>query len=182
MAKEHIIVSERKRPFWQVFIASFIFTIAIALLLWIIYKTFLRPEVYLASLSLSKIVLYLFVFGTFFCFRNSVYINLKQSRFRSTFEIGPIKLGQWKTINNYEYVSVFQQPLANGDVIFEVNLWYDKNKHWELYEKNNAREAFAIGYEISEYLQIDLLDATVPNAYKFMDKTLLRQQINESTT
>lgn len=182
MAKEHFIVSEHKRPFWQVFIASFIFTIALALLLWIIYNTFLKPEVYLATISLSKIVFYLFALGTFFCFKNSVYIDLKQSRFRSTFEIGPIKLGQWKTINNYEYVSVFQQPLLNGAVVFEVNLWYDKNKHWELYEKNSAREAFAIGYEISEYLQIELLDATVPNAYKFMDKTLLRHQINGTTS
>ena len=182
MVKEHIIISERKRPFWQVFVASFIFTIAFALLIWVIYKTFLRPEVYLATLRLSKTVLYLFVFGTFFCFRNSVYIDLKQSRFRPTFEIGPIKLGQWKTITNYEYVSVFRQPLVNGAVIFEVNLWYDKNKHWELYEKNNAREAFNIGYEISENLQIELLDATVPNEYKFIDKKLLRQQMNGLTT
>ncbi len=178
MADAHIIVSGSKRPFWQIFIASLIFTFAAVLLLWIIYNTFLRPEIYLTSIISSRVVIYLIAIGTFFSFRKSVYIDLGQSRFRSTFEIGPVKLGQWKTIHSYEYVSVFHQPLKNGDRIFEVNLWYDTNKHWELYEKNNAKEAFEIGYEISEYLQIDLLDATVPNDFRFIDKSLLRQKIN----
>lgn len=178
MANAHIIVSGSKRPFWQIFMASLIFTLATALLFWIIYNTFLRPEVSLTSLKSSRIVIYLVGIGTLFCFKKSVYIDLSQSRFRSTFEIGPLKMGQWKTIQSYEYVSVFHQPLINGDKIFEVNLWYDTNKHWELYEKNNAKEAFQIGYEISEYLQIDLLDATVPNNFRIIDKSLIKQKID----
>jgi len=62
-----------------------------------------------------------------------------------------------------------------GKKIFEVNLWYDKNKHWELYEKHDFAEAFAIGFEISELLNIDLLDATKPNNYKWVDKESLKK-------
>mgnify|MGYP000353802373 CR=1 FL=1 len=54
--------------------------------------------------------------------------------------------------------------------IFEVNLWYDRNKHWELYEKYNFEDAFKIAFELSELLNIDLLDATVPNNFKWIDK------------
>lgn len=170
MDNPHMIVSENNRPFWQMPIASLFFTAAIAVLLWILFHMEWSNWGLLRNTYLLKITMYLLALGTAFCFQKSVYIDLKNSRFRSTFEIGPLKLGQWKTITNFEYVSVFQQPLKDGSTIFEVNLWYDTNKHWELYEKKNPKEAFKIGYEISEILDIRLLDATVPNDFKWIDK------------
>lgn len=115
-------------------------------------------------------VVYLVVAGIGFSFNKSVYIDVKKSRFRATFEVGSIKFGQWKAINNYKYVSIFHQPLIDGEKIYEVNLWYNRNQHWELYKKHNFKEAFIIGYEISELLQIDILDATIPNNYKWINK------------
>lgn len=169
MDSKHIIISENPRPLWQIAIASLFFTAAFAILILFFYQKWSNVD----GKSIKRLVdalCYLIVFGITFSFKKSVYIDIKKSKFRSTFEIGPIKLGQWQTINNYEYVSIFHQPLKDGNKIFELNLWYNDNQHWELYEKNDFREAFLIGYEISEILQIDILDATVPNDYKWIDK------------
>ncbi|MEC3906467.1 hypothetical protein VOI54_05525 [Tamlana sp. 2201CG12-4] len=168
--KAHVIVSEKQRPLWQRLIASMFFTAAIAFLIYILYNANWNDENSIHIGHNIKSVIYLIAFGIAFSFHQSVYIDLKNSKFRSTIEIGPIKLGQWKTISNYEYVSIFHQPLSDGEKIFEVNLWYDRNKHWELYEKYDYKEAFLMGFEISDLLQIDILDATEPNNYRWVDK------------
>ncbi|MDO5971553.1 hypothetical protein Q4Q35_17250 [Flavivirga aquimarina] len=167
---KHMIVSEKQRPLWQRIVASLFFTAAIGFLAYTLYTAHWNDDNLINIGHDIKGVIYLIGFGIAFSFHQSVYIDIKKSKFRQTYEIGPIKLGQWKTINNYEYVSIFHQPLEDGDKIFEVNLWYDRNKHWELYEKYDYKAAFLIGYELSELLQIDILDATVPNNYKWIDK------------
>lgn len=170
MKDEHIIISERNRPYWQIPIASLIFTSAIGLLIFYLYKTDWKDD-HLIDLGHNiKSVIYLFAFGVAFCYQKSVYIDTKKSKFRQTFEIGPIKLGEWKTITNLEYISLFHEPLTDGNKIYEINLWYEKNKHWELYEEYDYSEAFKIGFKLSEQLNIDFLDATVPNNYKWIDK------------
>ena len=122
-----------------------------------------------------EVVIYLFGIGVAFSFQKSIYINLKELQFRSTFGIGPIKLGKWKTVPNPQYVSIFKQPLVDGNHIFEVNLWYQKNKHWELYEKHDYVEAYKIGFELSEELNIDLLDSTEANNYRWVNKLATNQ-------
>lgn len=168
--KENIIVSEKQRPLWQRIIASFFFTAGIAFLTYALYNTNWTNDNLINIGHDIKSFIYIMSFGIAFSFHQSVYINIKKSKFRSTIEIGPIRLGQWKTISKYEYVSIFHQPLTDGEKIFEVNLWYDRNKHWELYKKYDFKEAFIIGFDISELLQIDLLDATEPNNYRRIDK------------
>ncbi|OMP32521.1 hypothetical protein [Mangrovimonas sp. DI 80] len=179
MNSNQLIISESPRPKWQIPIAALFFTAATYFIILIIFNVVWNDKTIRDIGLLFKFVVYLSVFGTSFCFQKSVHIDLKKSRFRSTFEIGPVKLGQWKTISSYEYVSVFHQPLENGHKIYEVNLWYDTNKHWELYEEYNPKEAFRIGFELSELLDIDLLDATTPNDYKWMDKEVLRKQLEK---
>lgn len=158
------------RPLWQRLIAAMFFTAAIVFLAYALYNANWTNGNAINIGHDIKSFIYLVGFGVAFSFHQSVYIDLKNSKFRSTIEIGPIKLGQWKTISNYEYVSIFHQPLENGEKIFEVNLWYDRNKHWELYKKHDFKEAFLIGFELSELLQINILDATVPNDYKWINK------------
>ena len=179
MKNSNIIVSERNRPFWQIVIASLFFAFAFVLLGFSLYNADWKDGSLKDLRHNLKSVICLVGFGIGFSFQKSVYIDIDKSKFRSTFEIGPIKLGQWKTINNYEYVSVFNQPQVDGNNVFEVNLWYDKNKHWELYEKYDFEEAFLIGYKISEQLNIDLLDATIPNDYKWVDKVELKQNVSK---
>jgi hypothetical protein len=172
---KNIIICERQRPLWQRVVASLFFTLAIAYLAYVIpYIEWNEKDPRNIGYHIERFII-LMTFGISFSFHKSVYIDLKNSKFRSTFEIGPIKLDEWKTINNYEYVSIFHEHLIDGRKIFEVNLWYDRNKHWELYEKYTFEDAFAIGYEISEVLNIGLLDATKPNNYRRVDKEALKK-------
>lgn len=180
MNAKKIIISENNRPIWQIPLAALFFTIAVGS---ISYKIFLwiTNDVPL-SLSVADFntAIYFCALGVGFTYRKRIYIDLKSSRFKPSFEVGPLKFGKWITITNYEYVSVFHQPLKDGSYIYEVNLWYDSNKHFQLYEKNDYKDAFIIGYQLSEELNIDLLDATVPNDFKWIDKEEWKNQMNES--
>jgi len=164
------IISESPRPIWQIPIAALFFTLAFGIMG---YKVFLwattNQPLGIRLLDFEGVI-YFTGIGASFCSRKRIHIDISNSRFRPTIEVGPLKIGSWQTIKNYQYVSVFHQPTIDGDYIFEVNLWYDNNKHFELYEEDNYKEAFLIGFELSEQLNIDLLDATVPNDFKWIDK------------
>ena len=168
--KSNIIISESERPLWQIPIAALFFSIAAFILLFALYNISFNEKGLILFLHRLEPCIYFVSVGIAFTFTKSIHIDVKNSKFRPTINLGPIKLGRWQKIENYEYVSVFAQPLQDGGYIFEVNLWYDRNKHFELYEENDYKEAFIIGYELSEELNIDLLDATERNNYKWIDK------------
>ena len=167
---DHIVIDEKVKPFWQTIIAALAFTLALAFILYSIF--YLKWDDKNSAYSGKTFTrgLYLILIGIVLSVHKRIYIDLEKSRFRSTNEVGPIKIGNWVTINNYEYVSIFTQPLTDGSFTFKVNLWYDKNKHFTLYEKNNFESALELAYILSEKLNIDLLDATIPNDFKWIDK------------
>lgn len=180
--KSEIIISESNRPIWQIPVAAFLFTTAVGLAIMLIYKTQINNEQVTSIIGGFEPVILLTVIGISFCSRKRIYIDIKKSRFKPTVEVGSIKVGKWKTIINYEYVSVFLQPQGGGSYIYEVNLWYDKNKHFKLYEEYDYKEAFIMSYELSEELNIDLLDATVPNDFKWIDKDEWKTKMNGAST
>ena len=168
--KSNIIISESDRPIWQIPIAALFFSVATIIILIALYKIEFTEKGLILFLNRIKPSILFVAIGIGFTLTKSIHIDIENSKFRPTYNIGPLKFGQWQKIENYEYVSVFQQPLQYGGYIFEVNLWYDKNKHFELYEEHDYKEAFIIGYELSEQLNIDLLDSTEPNNFKWIDK------------
>ena len=180
--KSKIIISESDRPFWQVPVAALLFTAAVALTVKLIYEAQLNNEHVRSMIEGFESVAFLTAFGIGFCSRKRIYVDLEHSRFKPTIEVGPLKFGKWTTIMDYEYVSVFHQPLKSGNYIYEVNLWYDKNKHFKLYEQDDYKEAFLMGFDLSEELDIDLLDATVPNDFKWIDKDEWKTRMNEAST
>lgn len=168
--KKDTIISEKQKPLWKRILAALLFTLAIALSMYIVLNTNWNNENIEIIGKQLNIAIYLTSLGVYFSYYKSIHINTKTSQFRDTFNIGPFKFGKWVIIQQYEYVSIFPQLLANGDTIFKVNLWYNKNKHWELYEEYSIKEAFVIAFELSETLNTELLDATKPNDYKWIDK------------
>ncbi|WP_179343222.1 hypothetical protein [Winogradskyella ursingii] len=177
-----IIVSENDRPIWQMPIAALFFSAATLIILLALYKLEFTEKGLIIFLHRLEPSIALASIGVGFTLTKSIHIDIKSSKFKPTLAVGPLKFGTWKTIKNYEYVSVFHQPLKDGSYIFEVNLWYDNNKHFNLYEKDNYKDAFLIGYDLSEELNIDLLDATVPNDFKWIDKEEWKTKINEVST
>ncbi|WP_299674487.1 hypothetical protein [uncultured Dokdonia sp.] len=180
MGEEKVIIPEIRRPLWQIIAAALCFTGCAYAFLGIFYP----PEnetIFRIHEAVSERWLVLLVGGIGLCYKKGIQIRPVSKEFKATFEIGPLVLGQWKKIPNPEYVSVFQQLLKNGQYIFEVNLWYDTNKHWQLYTNEDYRDAFLIGFDLSEELDIDLLDATTPNDYKWVDKDEWREKLNETS-
>ena len=180
--KPNIIISESDRPIWQIPIAALFFTLATVVLIITIYTIKFTEKGAILTLESLNSVFILIMAGASFCIKKSIHIDIENSRFKSTIGLGFLKLGKWQTIKNYQYVSVFHQPTIGGGYIFEVNLWYDNNKHFELYEENSYKEAFFIGYELSEELNIDLLDATVPNDFKWIDKDDWKAKMGEGAS
>lgn len=176
MKDTNIIVSENNHPLWKSIIAALLFTIAVFLIIAEFYF-FEWSNEYVRDFAKNGLypIIFLIISGMGFGSQKRVYIDLKQSKFKPSIEIGFLKMGKWKTINNYEYVSIFFDPSKNEQEQFEVNLWYDRNKHFELYARNNFEDAIVVGYEISEQLDIDLLDATIANDQKWINKEELKQ-------
>lgn len=181
MKSSNLIISERPRPIWQIPIAALFFTIAVGFIGFKLYKWISSDTPLDLSIGDFHLAIYFSALGVSFTYHKRIYVDINNSKFKPSFEVGPLKFGKWQTIHNYEYVSVFHQPLKGGGYTFEVNLWYDGNKHFQLYEKNNYQDAFLVGFQLSEELHIDLLDATVPNAYKWIDKDQWKAQMNESS-
>jgi len=177
-----IIISERNRPFWQIPIAALFLTATFTILCAFILQFFIYNETISYIARFVYYTLYLLPFGLGFCTQKRIHIDIKNSRFRPTVEIGNFKFGKWKTIRNYDYVSVFYDPSKQVSDQFEVNLWFDRNKHFELYARNNFEDAMLIAYNLSEELKIDLLDATIKNDYSWIDKEELKQKANEQTS
>lgn len=176
MKPENIIVSENDRPFWQLVIASFCFTLTIALIINAFWKAnwthegfkFLAHQIEGIALVLSM--------GVAFSSKQTVHIDLLNLKIRPTVEIGPVKLGKWQTLKNLEYVSIFPRLKSDGSEAFEVNLWYERNKHLELYERDSFEEAYRIAFKTSDYLKIDLLDSTEAHNAKWVDMKASKSQ------
>ena len=178
MNNENIIISESNRPYWQLIIAAALFTLSLAFIVMLFQNIDLENKGKRLAGNI-ELILILFLLGTTFCSQKRVYLDLKKLKIKASYEVGPIKIGRWQPIKNPEYVSVFLRPKSDGSTVFEVNLWYERVKHIELYERDDYMDAFKIGYNISEKLNIDLLDATVPNESKWIDKNEWKSKINE---
>jgi len=179
MKDEQLIISETQRPFWQLVIAALLFTLSVFTILISFYYANWSFSHFISTVHSIEFAAIIMIVATGFCSQKRIYIDLKNSKFKPSLEIGFVKFGKWKTINDYEYISVFYDPSKKESERFEVNLWYDSNKHFELYTRNNFEDAMTVGYEISEQLKIDLLDATIKGDHKWIDKEELIQNSNE---
>lgn len=179
MKDEYIVVSETQRPFWHLIIAALLFTLALSILCLLYYTFSLSFQGLVDSIYIILGSGFISIVASGFCSQKYIYIDLENSKFKPSLEIGFIKIGKWKIINNYEYVSVFYDPGKSESEIFEVNLWYDRNKHFEIYTRNNFHDAINVGYNLSEKLNIDLLDATIRGDHKWIDKEDLKLKTNE---
>lgn len=177
MKEDYISIAETPKPLWQTIIAALAFTAALGIIIASFLYNIFNLSNFKAIATMTESVIYLTAIGIGFSRQKRIYVDIKASKFKTATEIGPFKIGKWTTINNYEYVSIFLQLLADGTYIFEVNLWYNNNKHFKLYEKDNFEDALNIAYNLSEELNIDLLDATIANDYKWIDKEALKQKV-----
>ncbi|NHN27177.1 hypothetical protein FIA58_015955 [Flavobacterium jejuense] len=98
-------------------------------------------------------------------------INLSAKTFRTFNSLFGVKIGSWKPIPNFEYISVFKtkenqtvrvvtaETTQKYDVIL-VNLFYNRNKHMTFYKTNDKKKAFEVADHFKLALEIGVLDAT----------------------
>ncbi|WP_405384563.1 hypothetical protein [Maribacter sp. LLG6340-A2] len=162
MQKNNVIISEGNRPLWQLIVAAIHYTAIIALLLF--YFIDFKPS-FIRGVHTLKVILLILPNALVFSIVKDVLFDLKNKKYKLQYCVGPIKYGRWKELPKINYVSVFKQPLVNGDYIFEANLWYGTNRHFNVYESNSKEQAYLFGESIARTLEIDFLDATEPNNY-----------------
>jgi hypothetical protein len=163
--ENHIIVSESDRPLWQIPLAALSFTLAVALIVIQFSNLEISNNGIKNAARSFELIALLTALGVRYSSKKNAYIDLKKMLFRPTFEVGPLKLGRWTQIKSPEYISVFQSQTA-----YEINLWYQTNKHLELYKRDNYVDALRMAFELSEELDIDLYDATDPHNSRWIDK------------
>ncbi|NER17108.1 hypothetical protein [Spongiivirga citrea] len=155
--KNNVLITEGKRPFWQLVIAAACFT-ATLFLLFLVTKSIIEGASEKA-LDYFKITILILAGAINFSIHKSVAFDFNNLQYKKIKAIGSFKFGTWKVLPDIEYVSVFKQSLENSNYIYDVNLWYG-NAHLEAFESTNPLESLEMGKAIARTLEVDLYDAT----------------------
>jgi len=171
MDRKKIIISEGFRPLWQTLVAAAFYTLTIILLSMFFFGFEIFPDKVMDSKWNFK-VFYIAVAcaaqGILFSSVKSIFFDLEKQKYKEEYRVGPFGVGKWKALPKIEYVSVFRQLKANGSYTYEVNLWVNGNKSFTIYETGDMATTFAMGESTARSLKVDLLDATVPNDFRWV--------------
>jgi len=182
MEKGSVIISEGERPIWQMVIAAFFYTLTFGGLSYWFYLLKFRAfdlEIIETTAWIIAFSILLLSVGIRFSVVNNVLFNLDINMYKDEYAVGPIKFGRWKILPDIKYVSVFKQPLKEEDYIFEVNLWYGKNKHFNIYRNIDCEFTLEMGFHIANKLNVKLLDATKRNNYNYLDMNELKKKYKD---
>lgn len=168
MKKEEIYISQGKRPFWQIIIAALLYTGSFfCIYLLIAADGFGKIGDKARNIGgLLQIAILLFGNAIAFSVVKDYHFDFKNSRYKTLYGVGPIKLGKWKTFKNLDYVSVF----LNGSEEYEINLWHDKNQHFNISKVASKDIAFEYAKAIAKELYLQVFDATVKNDFKWLEE------------
>ena len=98
-------------------------------------------------------------------------IDITDKKFRTFNHLFGLKIGSWKPIPDFEYISVFKTKesqtvrvvsaeTTNSYDIILINLFYDRNKNITFYKTTSKEDAFKVADHFRLALNIDILDAT----------------------
>ena len=112
--------------------------------------------------------------GLFLLKKDGIELNLESKKYRELISFVGINFGKWKAVPEFEYVSIFKTSenirvrvaIAETnlkDLVYKINLFYNKNKYITAYKTNDIDDAMKVGIEVGRAFQIDVLDATTSN-------------------
>ncbi len=171
MAKSEfeLIIREGKRPWWKLALSTIFFT----LLLYYLYDNILSVYFFptegtgiRVARSLYDMV-FLFGMGVVNAMETDILIDTDQDLLITRYRVGPIAVSRRNSVPKLEYVSVF----AAQPEVFEVNLWYEGNRHFKMYKFDDRKQAFELAHKVAARLDIDILDATVRGQSKWIEKS-----------
>jgi len=154
--------------------------------------TIWRKALGLISLALCVVLLFidfrgsilLLAFGLGALQQDGLDINLLDKQYRTTYGFLNIRFGSWKPLPEIEYVSVFKTAektrvwissasTLTKDVVYVVNLFYNRNKRLEAYRTYDKKDAFDTALHFADALYLDILDATISDS-EWIDNDILR--------
>lgn len=158
--KNEIVLSKNTRPFWHIIIAAVFYLSSLGVVIYAFYMLFAYPN----DISVEKdlggyltIALFALAAGLGFSVIKTRYLNLEKEKLQTEFSQGLFKIKFYSSMPELKYVSVFNNIGAEQ---FEVNLWYEGNKHFNVLNFDEAQPAIDYGRLFSEKLNLKLLDAT----------------------
>ncbi len=172
--KTNIIISEKQRPLWQVVLSALFFTITFAQLGYMLWKFYYEGVAFGLAIESMDRMIFTFLAGLRFSVVFSIHFDIVKKRYKKQYAVGHAKYGKWESLPNIEYISVFKQGLTNEDGddkghAYDVNVWHDTSKHFTIYTNNEVEPAFEMAKYMALKLDVDFLDATVPNNYQWVE-------------
>lgn len=145
----------------------------------------LQPEAKLKTLFAFVVAVlagYLFYSGTLFglillgaalklSLREGIEFNLITREYRKIYWFFGLSIGLWKDLPRIEYISVFKTKKKTRSrvitaeatldfIVYKVNLFYDTNKHLEVYSSDEVKDAMGVAQKISKEWELKIWDAT----------------------
>ncbi len=167
-----VIISEGKRSWYEIVLAALFFSVTAVLIVIFLIDAFVKPLsgiLYYDAYRLAKYGVFGLGFGLRFSLIKDILIDTDVNKLVSRYKVGMFSYDVVAKIQEFEYVSVFK----DDNEFYQTLLWYTGNKHYEMYSFDEEKPAFDFALNISNKLNIDLLDATVKGDFKWVDKTTL---------
>ncbi|RPD99669.1 hypothetical protein EGM88_03755 [Aureibaculum marinum] len=107
-----------------------------------------------------------------FLMQKGVELDLPNMKYRELMSWYGIKFGKWKQLPDIEYISIFETKKSSrfragggnatyiSEVIFKLNMFYQRNKHITLLATKNKDKVMEIATIISQELNVQLNIAT----------------------
>ena len=157
---EHeLIVSEGKKSRPEKIIAAFFYTVFFFLVVAVLYNVLIDESSWIFIQSIYAPLtgaLFCLAFALNYSIEKTILIDLKKDKLIYRFSFGPYEHNQFSTVPKLEYVAVFK----NIEGIYEVNLWFNGNKHYRMDHFDKSTEAFDFAKVVTSKLNLRLLDAT----------------------
>ncbi len=104
--------------------------------------------------------------------REGVEMELEGKRYRKVYSIFAVNFGTWKKLPPIEYVSIFKTTRKTrarvitaeahlGTTVYRINLFYERNKHLDVYESEEKENTLEIARHIATILETPIWDATI---------------------
>ena len=169
-----VSIFEGKRAWYELLLAAIFYTAFIYMVTLTIYYGFIEKSVQIfirAFVTLLICGTYSIVSGLRFSATKNLLIDVDTNLIVSRYVVGPFSYDTKSKVTEFEYVSFYEDRYG----CFGTNLWYVKNKHYKMYSFENKEAAYQFALEISNKLNIDLLDATEKGNFQWIEK----QNLNE---
>lgn len=167
-----LIVAQGRRPLWMLIIAACFFTLMLYRLYEIclfFYNYGLCTYAFVFVAFILKAAILALAAGITWSCTKTILIDTDEDLLISRFCVGPFSKDVKSKVPQLEYVSVFFDSKER----FQVNLWYVKNRHYNMYFFDQKEIAMEFAAKVAIKLNIDLLDATEKGNSKWLDKTEL---------